>query len=171
MLKLTGSVLIAVVSVLYGWKMQQELQEHVRQLVGMKEMFLMLWGEISYTRTPLKEAFLQIASQNKEPFSSFLEKAAEGLEQNEESIGFFWNCLVEKEADSFLLDEEERRILKQAGENFGYLDGQMQLKNLELYIEQTEVLIQKAQGELKDRKKVSGVLSVMCGLFLIILLV
>lgn len=171
MLKLTGSILIAIVSVLYGWKMQQELQEHVRQLVGMKEMFLMLWGEISYTRTPLKEAFLQIASQNKEPFSSFLEKAAEGLEENEESIGSFWGCLVEKEADSFLLDGEERRILKQAGENFGYLDGQMQLKNLELYIEQTEVLIQKAQGELKDRKKVSGVLSVMCGLFLIILLV
>lgn len=171
MLKLTGSILIAIVSVLYGWKMQQELQEHVRQLVGMKEMFLMLWGEISYTRTPLKEAFLQIASQNKEPFSSFLEKAAKGLEENEESIGAFWNCLVEQEADSFLLDGEERRILKQAGENFGYLDGQMQLKNLELYIEQTEVLIQKAQGELKDRKKVSGVLSVMCGLFLIILLV
>lgn len=171
MLKLTGSILIAIVSVLYGWKLQQELQEHVRQIVGMKEMFLMLWGEISYTRTPLKEAFLQIASQNKEPFSSFLEKAAEGLEDNEESIGSFWGCLVEQEADSFLLDGEERRILKQAGENFGYLDGQMQLKNLELYIEQTEVLIQKAQGELKDRKKVSGALSVMCGLFLIILLV
>ncbi len=67
MLKLAGSILIAIVSVLYGWNIQQELQEHVRQLVGMKEIFSMLWGEISYTRTPLKEAFLKIASQNKEP--------------------------------------------------------------------------------------------------------
>lgn len=170
MLKFAGSILIVMVSVLYGWKIQQELVEHVRQLVGMKEMFLMLWGEISYTRTPLKEAFLQIASQNKEPFSSFLEKAAEGLEENEEGVGCFWNCLVEQEKDRFLFDEEERGILKRAGENFGYLDGQMQLKNLELYIEQTEVLIIKAQEELKDKKKVSGVLSVMCGLFLVILL-
>lgn len=171
MLRVTGSILIAIVSVLYGWKIQQELQEHVRQLVGMKEMFIMLWGEISYTKTPLKEAFLQIASQNKEPFSSFLKKAADGLEENEESMASFWGHLVDEEAGRFLFNEEERGILKQAGENFGYLDGKMQLKNLELYIEQTEVLIGKAQGELKDKKRVSGVLSVMCGLFLIILLV
>ena len=52
MLKAAGSILIIISSVLYGWKVQQELVEHVRQLVGMKEMFLMLWGEISYTRTP-----------------------------------------------------------------------------------------------------------------------
>ncbi len=90
---------------------------------------------------------------------------------NEESVGLFWGQLVDKEAGCFLLDEEERSLLKRAGENFGYLDGKMQLKNLELYIEQTEVLIRKAQGELKDKKRVSGALSVMCGLFLIILLV
>ena len=122
-------------------------------------------------RTPPKEAFLQIASQNKEPFSSFLEEAAQGLEENEESVGCFWNGLVEQERDKFLFDEEECGVLKRAGENFGYLDGQMQLKNLELYIEQTEVLIGKAQEELKDKKRLSAVLSVMCGLFLIILLV
>lgn len=171
MLKIAGSILIATASVLYGWKIRQELQEHVRQLVGMKEMFLMLWGEISYTRTPLKEAFLQIASQNKEPFSSFLEEAARGLDENEESVGCFWNGLVEQERDKFLFDEEECGVLKRAGENFGYLDGQMQLKNLELYIEQTEVLIGKAQEELEDKKRLSAVLSVTCGLFLIILLV
>lgn len=171
MLKLAGSILVVAASVLYGWNIQQDLQEHVRQLVGMKEMFLMLWGEISYTRTPLKEAFLQIASQDKEPFSSFLRKAAEGLDAHEGSIGRFWDCLVEQERDRFLLDEEERGVLKRAGENFGYLDGQMQLKNLELYIGQTEALIQKAQEELGDKKRVCGVLSVMCGLFLIILLI
>ena len=171
MLKVAGSILIIISSVLYGWRVQQELGEHVRQLVGMKEMFLMLYGEISYTRTPLKEAFLQIASQGKEPFCSFLQKAAVELDENEEGIGSFWCGLVEQEADHFLFDEEERGILKRVGENFGYLDRQMQLKNLELYIGQTEALIEKAQRELQDRKKLSGVLSVMCGLFLIILLV
>ncbi len=88
----------------------------------MKEMFLMLWGEISYTRTPLKEAFLQIASQGKEPFSSFLLKAAEELEENESSMGCFWNRLVEQESNKFLFNEEERGLLQRAGENFGYLD-------------------------------------------------
>ena len=40
MLKIAGSVLIVLTSVLYGWKIRQELQEHVQQLIGMKEMFL-----------------------------------------------------------------------------------------------------------------------------------
>lgn len=170
-MKIAGSILIAAASILYGWKIRTELQEHVEQLVGMKEMFLMLWGEISYARTPLKEAFLQIASQNKEPFSSFLQKAAEEMGENEESMGSFWNRLVEQEAGHFLFTREEQGLLRRAGENFGYLDGQMQLKNLELYIGQAEVLIRKAQEELKDRQRVSGTLSVMCGLFLIILLI
>ena len=170
MLKLAGSILVITVSVLYGWQVRRELQEHVEQLVAMKEMFLMLWGEISYTRTPLKEAFLQIASQGKEPFSSFLLKAAEELEENESSMGCFWNRLVEQWSNKFLFNEEERGLLQRAGENFGYLDGQMQLKNLELYMEQAEVLIRKAQKELKDKQKVSSVLSLMCGLFLVILL-
>ena len=170
MLKLAGSLIIVIASALYGWKIRKELQEHV-ELVGMKEMFLMLQGEISYTRTPLKEAFLQIAAQDKEPFSSFLKKAAQELEQNEDAVGIFWRRLIEQESDKFLFNSEEQSLLQRAGENFGYLDGQMQLKNLELYIEQTEVLIKKAQAELKQKQKLSGALSLMCGLFLIILLI
>ena len=170
-MKIAGSIWIIAVALLYGWRVKAELLEHVEHLVGMKEMFMMLWGEISYTRTPLKEAFLQIAAQNKEPFSSFLKKAAEEMEGNEESMGSFWNRLVDREAESFLFTKEELGLLKRAGENFGYLDGQMQLKNLELYIGQAEVLIRKSQEELRDKKKVYGTLSLMCGLFLIILLI
>lgn len=158
-------------SVLYGYQLRTELSRHVEQLIGMKEMFLMLAGEISYTRTPLREAFLQMAAQNKEPFSSFLKKAAEEMGCNEESIGNFWRALVEEETGNFLFSREELLLLEKAGENFGYLDGQMQLKNLELYIGQAEVFIQQAQGELKDRQRLSGCLSLVCGLFVIILLV
>ena len=170
MLKLAGSLLVFLASVLYGWKAKEEYREHVEQLVGMKEMFLMMWGEISYARTPLREAFLQISAQGKEPFASFLKKAAEGLEEHEGSMGHFRRQLVDQESGHFLFTPEERGLLKRAGENFGYLDGQMQLKNLELYIRQAETLIQKAQGELKDRQRLSGTLSLMCGLFVIILL-
>ena len=49
-MKLAGSLLVILASLLYGWKVKEELQEHVGQLVGMKEMFLMLQGEISYAR-------------------------------------------------------------------------------------------------------------------------
>lgn len=171
MLKLLGSLIVLAASLMYGWKINEELKEHVEQLIGMKEMFLMLRGEIAYARTPLREAFLQMASQGKEPFSDFLKRAAKELEENGESIGEFWGRLVEEEAGKFYFTREEQGLLKRAGENFGYLDVQMQLKNLELYMEQAEVFIQRAQKELKDRQKVARTLSLMCGLFLVILLI
>ncbi len=171
MLKLAGSLLVIAASFLYGWKLNEELREHVVQLAGMKEMLLMLRGEISYARTPLKEAFRQVASQGKEPFSSFLLKAAEGLDGTEDSMGTFWSRLVDQEAGNFYFTREEFGLFKRAGENFGYLDTQMQLKNLELYMEQTEGLLRKAQKELEDRQKVARILSLTCGLFLVILLI
>lgn len=125
MLKLLGSLLILTASILYGWKVNEEQKEHVEQLIAMKEMFLMLQGEISYARTPLREAFLQMASQGKEPFSDFLKRAAEGLEKHEGSIGEFWGGLVEEEAEKFYFTREEQGLLKRAGENFGYLDVKM----------------------------------------------
>ena len=115
MLKLAGSLIIVIASALYGWKIRKELQEHVEQLVGMKEMFLMLQGEISYTRTPLKEAFLHISAQDKEPFSSFLKKAAQELEQNEDAMRIFWRRLIEQESDKFLFNSEEQSLLQRAG--------------------------------------------------------
>ncbi|MCI9176453.1 MAG: hypothetical protein HFH49_16275 [Lachnospiraceae bacterium] len=171
MLKLLGSILVLSASLLYGWKVNEEQKEHVEQLIAMKEMFLMLQGEISYARTPLREAFLQIAAQGKEPFSGFLKQAAEGMREQEGSMGEFWGRLVDEAAGEFYFTREEQGLLKRAGENFGYLDVQMQLKNLELYMEQAEVFIQNAQKELKDRQKIARTLSLMCGLFLVILLI
>lgn len=169
-MKLAGGILVILAAVFYGWRLSAEQQEHMEQLLSMKEMFLMMAGEISYTKTPLREAFLRIAGQNKEPFSGFLKKAAEELGENQESMGVFWKNLVDREEERFLFSREERELLKRAGENFGYLDGQMQLKNLELYIGQAEVMIERFQKELKEKQKLAQTLSVMCGLFVIILL-
>lgn len=158
-------------AIFYGWRLSMEQQEHMDQLIAMKEMFLMIAGEISYTRTPLREAFLRIARQNKEPFAGFLRQAAEELKKNQDSMGVFWKRLVEQEEERFLFSREEKELLKRAGENFGYLDGQMQLKNLELYIGQADVMIEQFQKELKEKQKLIRTLSLMCGLFVIILLI
>lgn len=170
MLKIAGGIIVLVAAAFYGWRLSMEQQEHLEQLLAMKEMFLMLEGEISYTKTPLREAFVRIATQNKEPFAGFLKKAAEGLLENRKSMGDYWRSLVEQEENRFLFSKEERELLKRSGENFGYLDGQMQLKNLELYIGQAEVMIEQFQKELKEKQKLAQTLSVMCGLFVIILL-
>ena len=62
-------------------------------------------------------------------------------------------------------------MLKGLGENFGYLDIQMQLNHLALDIQQVETRIGQAQQELAAKQKMYQYLSIMSGLFLILLLI
>ncbi|MFP3155420.1 stage III sporulation protein AB [Lachnospiraceae bacterium ZAX-1] len=172
MLKLVGACLILGASLLYGYMLRVRLSDHVGQLIGMKEMLLMLAGEISYTRTPLGEAFLHMIAQGKEPYKTMLTAVRYQMEHGEvgKPLHQIWKEVIDLQSRNFLLSDEEVAILQNAGNNFGYLDASMQLKNIEVYIQQVEVKIVQAQNELAAKQKVYQYLSVMCGLFFIIML-
>lgn len=172
MLKVTGIILILTASVLFGYLMQSELYDHVNQLVGMKEMLIMLSGEISYAKTPLEEAFLHIANQGKEPYAALLKDVRERMNAGEQiPLQEIWRDELSKHKEDFLLKDEEYMILENAGDNFGYLDWQMQIKNINVYVAQVEARIVQAQDELATKQKMYQYLSVMGGLFLIIILI
>lgn len=161
-----------LVATIYGYQLKTRLWEHVRQLIGLKEMLLMLSGEISYARTPLKEAFIHIGGQGKEPYGTFLTAVSEHMERAEGKPLFqIWSDVLEIHKNEFLLTAEELMIIKGIGENFGYLDAKMQMGNIELYIQQTEARIAQAQQELAAKQKMYQYLSIMCGLFLILILI
>lgn len=172
MLKLAGAGLIIFAAVILGIQLKQRLAQHVNQLIGFKEILLMLSGEMSYARTPLTEAFRNIANRGKEPFGPLLIEVAGRLEQEREStLSDIWKSAVENRRKAFYFSEEELDMLKGIGENFGYLDIQMQLNHLTLYIKQVETRIGQAQQELAAKQKMYQYLSVMSGLFLVLLLI
>lgn len=171
MLKIAGAVLILSASVLFGMQQKQRLWEHVRQLVGCKEMLFMLSQEMSYAKAPLMEAFRHIAARRKEPFSGFLEDVALGMETHrEQPLPEIWRNALKCRRDKFYLSQEEFELLESLGENFGYLDVQMQLNHLSLCIQQLDAKIVQAQGDLAAKQKLYQYLSVMCGLFFILIL-
>ena len=152
-------------------QLKQRLYEHVRQLISFKEMLLMLSGEMSYARAPLAEAFSHIGEQGREPFSAMLADVSESLKRERgRTLGEIWKEAVEKHKSIFF-SQEEFHILEGVGDNFGYLDIQMQLNNIALYVQQVEQKISEAQGELAVKQKLYQYLSVMCGLFVILLLI
>lgn len=172
MLKLTGAGLIIFAAVALGIQLKQRLAQHVEQLIRFKEILLMLSGEMSYARTPLTEAFQNIAVRGKEPFGPLLAEVAGRLEQEREStLSHIWQSAVEHQKKAFCFSKEEFELLKGIGQNFGYLDIQMQLNHLNLYIRQVETRIGQAQQELAARQKMYQYLSVMSGLFLVLLLI
>jgi stage III sporulation protein AB len=172
MLKLLGASLVLGTAAIYGYQLKTRLSDHVRQLIALKEIFLLLAGEISYARTPLKEAFGRISNQGKAPFGTFLQEVAERLnEADGNTLYQIWMQVIEARRSEFLLNDDELSILKGLGENLGYLDVKTQMGNIELYIQQIEVRIVQAQQELAAKQKMYQYLSIMCGLFLILILI
>lgn len=172
MLKLAGAGLILFSSLVYGLQLKMRLSEHVKQLIGLKEMLLMLSGEISYARTPLREAFWRIAARGKEPFGGFLKEVAEGMETERElGLARIWKDALTARKDRFYFSGEEWEMLLNFGENFGYLDADMQLNHISLCIQQTDTKIVQAQKELAAKQKVYQCLSILGGLFCILILI
>ena len=75
-------------------------------------------------------------------------------------------CLIKSQLKS--KDKEE---LKAIGMQMGYLDEQMQLGTIDLYLEQLSFVIEKAREELVMKKRLCNCLGVMGGIFLVIILI
>lgn len=172
MVKILGAGLILFAAFAFGLQLKQKLAQHLKQLIGFKEMLLMLSAELSYLRAPLPEAFTHIAEQGKEPFGPLLlEVAGQMQEEQKRPLSEIWTEAVLRRRDTFYFTEEEFGILGGLSKNFGYLDVQMQLSNIALYVQQVEHYIEKASKELAVKQKMYQYLSVMCGLFLILILI
>ena len=170
MVRLLGAGLILVSFTLFGMQQKQRLLEHMRQLVNLKELLLLLSGELSYARTPLSEALLHIAERGREPFCDLFSEVAAELGKRQRRLPEIWQEALFRHQSRIYFDQEEFRLLEGLGDNFGYLDIHMQLGQLSLVIQQLDGKITEAQGELEKRQRLYQYLCVMSGLFLILVL-
>lgn len=164
--------MILVSATAMGASYSADLKKHCMELRLLKQMLYMLRGEIKYTKTPLWEAFAHIAGRMPEPFSGFLqETSAEMANLDGRTFPELWQEQVKKQLTGTHLKKEEQEQLAALGEVLGYLDLEMQLSSIELYLEQLELSICNAQESMAARQKLYQSLGVAGGLFLIILLI
>ncbi len=172
MLKGFGALLIMASAAGIGASFSRDLKGRCMELRLLKQMIYMLRGEIKYTKTPLPEAFTSIAARMKEPFGSFLEQTAREMEsQKEGNFGDLWKAQIKAWLSGTCLKKEDKEQLGSLGEVLGYLDLEMQLSSLDLYLEQLEICIREAQETASTKQKLYQSLGVAGGIFLVILLV
>ena len=82
------------------------------------------------------------------------------------SRSYLLSCLIKSQ-----LKSKDREELKAIGMQMGYLDEQMQLGTIDLYLEQLSFVIEKAREELVMKKRLCNCLGVMGGIFLVIILI
>ena len=172
MLKLAGAILILVSATGIGASYSVDLKKRCRELRILKQMLYMLRGEIKYTKTPLPEAFPRMALRLPEPFSSFLERTAEEMAHLDgRPFAELWQDQIRRQLSGTHLKREDKEQLCTLGEVLGYLDLEMQLSAIELYLEQLELGIRNAQETMAAKQKLYQSLGVAGGAFLVILLV
>lgn len=172
MIKVAGSCLILFSSTAIGFWCSGRLRDRLEELEYIRKLLLMLRGEIRYSHATLSEAFQAIGKRMKPPYGAFLLRTAEAMDSMEgQTLSQLWETGIREELTDSALKKEDKERLIWLGSQLGYLDTQMQLSTIELYLEQIQEELQSAAESVKRNGRLYQTLGVMAGIFLVILMI
>lgn len=170
MLKIAGILLIVAAGAGIGFSKSFELTKRERALETILRMVILLKGEIRYGNASLHDAFCGAASKLSGEYACFLEAVAERMEaKTGESFGRLFRECAGEYLSELEFDAQQREKLFSLGENLGYLDLAMQIKQLDLYEKELEYSIEELRRELPAQKKAYQSLGILGGVLLAIL--
>lgn len=170
MLKLAGVGLILLACTGWGFSVSWQMSERIRDLRELRRIAALLRQEISFAGTALPEALGRIGNKVSYPFGEFLDRLAKELVKYPGvSFGIIFSEQVDEGLYGTALEPSDMADFKELGHYLGYLDKEMQLANLDLYLAETDEKLVGLSEELPSRKKLFQVLGIMAGLFLAVL--
>ncbi|MBQ9765291.1 MAG: stage III sporulation protein AB [Lachnospiraceae bacterium] len=170
-IKACGIILIIVASSGIGFSISNIMKLRLLELAELKKLILMLRGEIKYIGTPLGEAFGVIGRRTKGIYSTLFQDTEKELEKLDgKNIADIWKEQMETAQmikKSHLSDNDWKWLLNFA-QNLGYLDKEMQLGTIELYMEQLESTLAEGNRSYGKNSKLCKCLGISAGLLLTI---
>lgn len=171
-LKIIGCVLIITSSAGMGMYFSGELKNRIADLRDLKKLIFLLRGDIRYTNTPLPEAVQALSIRHDGKYKDFLAEIAEKLnELGGVSFCTIWKQAVSKRLEKTSLSKKDLALLAQLGENLGYLDKDMQINTLDLFIGQIEEEIKELSRNVKEKSYLYNSLGIMGGIFITLIMV
>lgn len=170
-IKIIGCILILTSSAGMGLYFSGELKNRINDLKELKKIIFLLRGDIRYANTPLPEAVQALAIRHEGKYKKFLSKIAERLnELGGVSFCTIWKEAVLKELENTSLSRKDLAGLGQLGENLGYLDKDMQINTIDLFLEQIEEEIKELSHNVKQKTYLYNSLGVLGGIFITIIM-
>lgn len=171
MLKTAGIILILFAGTGLGLGKSLELTRRERALKELYRMTLLLKGEIRYGCASLYDAFTGAAAKMSGDYRAFLLYTAGAMGENQgKPFGEIFREYGEKYLSSLGLVKEEREQFFSLGEHLGYLDLEMQMKQLTLFEEEQKNRLEAFRRELPGKKKVYQSLGILGGILLAVLM-
>lgn len=170
-MKITGGILIIAGASGYGIWMAMQYGERLKLLEQLRQMIFLLKGQILYANAPLDEAFDAIGRKMEGALPVLFTEVSERIRMQEGEPFFqIWKESVSAFDREIPLSRKDRQLLSEMGEHLGFLDRDMQERNLLLYLEQLDLEIQNLRKHKEERSRLYTSLGVMGGLFLAVLL-
>lgn len=169
-MKLAGCILILCSTSGIGFLYAKEVERRQEDLYEIKTIALQLRGEIRYAMTALPEALEHIAKRNGGRIRPFLLEICKKLsEYSGESMLHIWTACEEK-LNVTSLTKKDKLSFHQLGESLGYLDKEMQLATIDLFLEQTEETLRELETVGREKKRLYKSLGILAGVFLVIII-
>lgn len=171
MLKLVGAIMIILSGTGMGFQASERLFRQNELLKRLKKMIVLLRGEIKYNNTYLGQALENVSGKISEPYSTFLQYLAQRSEENEgESFAALWRESVTVNLQESGLSKQHLERLVELGETLGFLDREMQLAAIDLFMEQLETMIGENSLKLRDNSRLYRCLGVMGGILVVLVI-
>ena len=169
MLKAAGIVLILTGAVGFGRYLSVSLGRYVSQLIAGREIFVQMDAGREYLRLPYAQLLKRTAKGKEKLFAEILTEVADEMEKNKEAdAGMLWEQAFCKRKREILLGKEEQEILLSLARSLLLETDHTQVAKI--YFMQLEDTIKRAMEEKKEKQKLYGTVSILFGLFLVIML-
>lgn len=170
-MKWIGALLLISTTTWAGFQISKRLNERPKHIRQMKSALQILEAEMLYSQLSLKDAFLTIARQIPDPVSSFFGTAGKALEAKSTDLFNIWNHRLNELVSSSSLGGNENEILKQFGRTLGQHDFDQQQKHIQLTIKHLDRELEEARDNQYKYSKMAKSLGLLCGLFIVLLLI
>lgn len=172
MIRIFGGLFITGATTLLGITKANEVKEQYGQMQYLQRLIFMTKSEIQYARAYLGEIFDQIGRKAYEPYKSWLFDLSRKMEAREEgTFGDMWEKSIDKHLRQCGLPAKELERLKGLGAQLGFADMEVQIRLLDLYLEQLAQTMSEVREEMKVKVRLCHCLGVMSGILITVLLI
>lgn len=172
MLKILGSVLVIVASVGIAYSVRIEMSEHLRLLYELRKLLVNISYAAFETRQPVEILLGCFVETKDERLNALCKEIAKRLIEKKEGTGEdVWRNTFLVYREDLQLTSDEMEVIESAGSAFFGKSIEENKRHLSVALERLDFIIEAMRNERKEKQKVYGTLSVMCGLMIVILLV
>ena len=169
MLKFAGIFLILTGAGGLGRYLIHNLNMHLKQLIECREIFTRMDTGREYLGLPYAQLLKRTAKGRTKVFAEMLEEVAAEMEKNREADArTLWEKAFDQKKSQLFLNNEETEILLALSACL--LLEENHTKAARIYFMQLEDKIVQAMEEKKEKQKLYSTVSVLLGLFLVIIL-